>query len=230
VFLIRTFPGWTRDRKRSTFAVEFPTDTADAVDGDGSSVEIRRICLYPLGISIVQQIAFLLIDMDKSNIHPELHQWVDEQSRNQAALWIYLFIGFPILIIIDWWKSVLNFETRIFSYIGLPVLFFAIGYGFHLLDKRRFCWLSWLLYNVRPVTANIRLRLDGNDENLRYEATIEPLIYAVSVLPSQKIMVGIPAWDSAWMVGKMVTAKCYVHPESQKCEIIRTEKGLLIRL
>jgi hypothetical protein len=168
--------------------------------------------------------------MKKSNIHPELHQWVDEQSKNGAAVWVYLFMGFPILIILDWWKSVLTFEARIFSYIGLPVLFFAIGYSFHLLDKRRFRWLSWLLYNVRPVTANVELRLDNNDENLRYEATIEPLIYIPSVLPAQKILVDIPDWDSAGMVDSVVVAECYFHPHSQKCEIIRTEKGLLIRL
>jgi hypothetical protein len=168
--------------------------------------------------------------MNKSNIHPELHQLVNEQSRNRVAVWVYLFMAFPILITLDWWKLALPLEARILSYAGMPGLLFAIGYGFYLLDKRRFRRLSWLLYNARPVAAKVRIRLAENDENLRYEATLEPLVYVSPVLPAQKILVDIPDWDSTGMINSAVIAECYLHPDSQECEIIRTEKGLLIRL
>lgn len=59
---------------------------------------------------------------------------------------------------------------------------------------------------------------------------IEPLGYASPVSPMQWIRVAIPDWDSGSMVGKTIVAQCYVHPKSKRCEIIRTEKGLLIRL
>jgi hypothetical protein len=153
---------------------------------------------------------------------------VEEQSRNQVAVWVYLFFGFPMLVILDWWKLELTLEIKILYYAGLPVLLFAIGYSFHLMDRRRFRRLSWLLETVSPVTAKVLLRLEESDENLRYEATVEPL--GCAVFPAQRILVDIPDWDSGSMVGHAVAAQCYVHPKSKRCEIIRTEKGLLIRL
>jgi hypothetical protein len=166
--------------------------------------------------------------MNKSEIHPELHQLVDEQSKNQVALWVYPFLGNPILIFLDWWGLDMTLESRILYYAVVPALLLAFVYGHHLSDKRRFRRLSWLLYQVKPVRAIVCLRLHADNEYLQYEATIEPVAYAYSVIQAQKIIVDIPEWDSSAMVDRQMEAECYVRPDSRHCEIIRTEKGLLI--
>jgi hypothetical protein len=168
--------------------------------------------------------------MNKSEIHPELRQMVDEQSKDQLAVWVYPFLGHPILIFLDWWGLGMTLESRILFYVVVPALLLAFAYGHHLSDRRRLRRLSWMLYKVKSVRAIVRLRLHQDNEYLRYEATIEPLAYASKVLPAQKIVVDIPLWDSSALVDGLIEAECYVRPESRHCEIIRTEKGLLIEV
>jgi hypothetical protein len=168
--------------------------------------------------------------MKKSEIHPELHQLVDEQSKNQSAVWLFPFLGYPILIFLDWWGGEMTSEYRMFIYGIVPALLLALVYGFHLSEKGRFRRLSWLLYQVKPVRAMVRLRLHEDNEYLRYEAAIEPLAYTSSLIPAQKITVDIPDWDSSAMIDSLFEAECYMRPDSRHCEIIRTEKGLLIKL
>lgn len=168
--------------------------------------------------------------MNKSEIHPDLHPLADEQRKNQAAVWVYPFIGHPILIFLDWWGLDMTWESRVLYYAIVPALLLAFVYGLQLSEKRRFRRLSWLLYQVKPVRAIVRLRLHEDNEYLRYEATIEPLAYAFSGIEKQKIIVDIPDWDSSAMVDSLIETECYVCPDSRLCEIIRTEKGLLIKL
>src|SRR5829696_6417937 len=109
--------------------------------------------------------------MNKSEIHPELHQLVDEQRKDQVAVWVYPFLGYPILIFIDWWRLHMTSESRILYYVVVPALLLAFVYGHHLSDKRRYRRLSWMLYHVKPVRAIVCLRFHEDNESLRYEVT-----------------------------------------------------------
>jgi hypothetical protein len=166
--------------------------------------------------------------MKKSEYHPELRPLIDEQSKDQLAVWLYPFIGYPMLIFIDWWVLAMTGESRILFYGLVPALLLAMVYGFRLSDKRRFRRLSRLLYRGKPVRAMVRLRLHEENEYLCYEASIEPLAYASSYVPAQKIIVDIPDWDSIALVDRLIAVDCYLQADTRHCEIIRTEKGLLI--
>lgn len=160
------------------------------------------------------------------NNHLELKAYY---ARSQREMWFMVMI---FLIVMAFgaayclWMSESLFLFVAPTCILTTLLMIGWSWGIRYTYRK----FGWILENVKPIKAEIRLiEINSGERDFCYEVKIINN-GAVEISPEKdKIFMCPPIWDIDSLKTEILSAELYIEPTSLRCYLICTGKGLLIK-